>query len=205
MWRVALTGGIGTGKTVVLNHLRRLGVPVIDADEVAHAVIAPGTPGAAAVRTRFGPSVAAPDGGVDRTQLGELVFGDQKARRDLEGIVHPAVYQAIQSWLAECAARGEPLAVAEIPLLFETGHEGDFDRVIVTACEPGEQLRRVIDRGTSETDALRRIASQWPLDEKVRRADLVIRTDGTEADTRVRTEAAWRQLKSGAEPMVSGS
>jgi dephospho-CoA kinase len=205
MRRVALTGGIGTGKTVVLNHLRLLGVPVIDADAVAHAVMAPGTPGAAAVRTRFGPTVMAPDGGVDRARLGALVFGDQKARRDLEAIVHPAVYQAIESWLAACAARGEPLAVAEIPLLFETGHEGDFDRVVVTACGAAEQLRRVVERGASQDDARRRIASQWSLDEKVRRADLVIRTEGTEADTRDRTEAAWRQLVAGVAPRVSGS
>jgi dephospho-CoA kinase len=135
---------------------------------------------------------------VDRTRLGALVFGDPGARRDLEAIVHPGVYQAIQSWMAACAARGERLAVAEIPLLFETGHEGDFDRVVVTVCEAGEQLRRVVERGTSEEDARRRIASQWPLDEKVRRADFVIRTEGTEADTRVRTEAVWRQLFPGA-------
>ena len=205
MWRVALTGGIGTGKTVVLNHLRLLGVPVIDADEVAHAVIAAGTPGAAAVQTRFGSSVMAPDGGVDRARLGALVFRDPVARRDLEAIVHPAVYQAIQSWMAARAARGETLAVAEIPLLFETGHEGDFDRVVVAACEPAEQLRRVVERGADEEDARRRIASQWPLDEKVRRSDLVIRTEGTVADTRARTEAVWRQLVSGAALRASGS
>lgn len=205
MWRVALTGGIGTGKTVVRDHLRSLGVPVVDADELAHGVIAAGTPGAAAVRARFGPAVMAPDGGVDRRRLGSLVFDDASARRDLEAIVHPAVYQAIQTWMASCVARGDALAVAEIPLLFETGHEGDFDRVIVTACDAGEQLRRVVGRGTNAEDARRRIASQWPLDEKVRRADVVIRTDGTVADTRARTEAVWLALVSIAPANASGS
>jgi dephospho-CoA kinase len=194
MWRVALTGGIGTGKSTVLNTLRGLAVPVIDADDVAHAVIAAGTPGAQAVRARFGASVMLPDGAVDRRRLGALVFGDVAARRDLEAIVHPAAYQAIRLWMSACADRGGPLAVAEIPLLFETGHEHEFDRVVVTACEPDEQLRRVIERGAGEEDARRRMAAQWPLDEKVKRADFVIRTDGTLADTRARTETVWRQI-----------
>jgi dephospho-CoA kinase len=196
MLRVALTGGIGTGKSVVLEQLRALGARVLDADAVAHAVMAPGTPAAAAIRDRFGAAVVAPDGGVDRPALGAVVFSDEGARRDLESIVHPAVYDTIDAWMAACAREGAGVAVAEIPLLFETGHEADFDVVLVTACAPDEQVRRIVARGGTEADARRRMAAQWPLSDKEARADHVIRTDGSLAETRARAAEVWRRLRS---------
>lgn len=202
MLRVALTGGIGTGKTVVLGELRMRGVPVIEADELAHEAIAAGSPGAAAVHARFGSAVMLPDGGVDRLALGRIVFADPAARRDLEAIVHPRVYEAIDAWMNACEARGEPLAVAEIPLLFETGREADFDRVLVTACEADEQVRRVVGRGASDEEARQRVAAQWPLEDKVRRADVVIRTDGSLSETAARTDAAWRELLGSVPPAL---
>jgi len=195
MLRVALTGGIGTGKSVVLASFAELGTPVVEADTLAHDAIAPGTPGAAAVCQRFGDGVIGPDGGVDRVRLGALVFDDREARRDLEAIVHPAVYRAIDEWMRAQEASGARMAIAEIPLLFETGHEGDFACVVVTACGRDEQVRRAMARSNlREAEVRRRIAAQAPLDDKVRRADYVIWTDGTVEETRVRAAAVWDAL-----------
>jgi dephospho-CoA kinase len=184
MLRVALTGGIGTGKTHVLGRLAAAGVPVVDADRTVHALMEPDGAVAAAVAVRFGRGMLDPDGRVDRRRLGSLVFEDAAARRDLEAIVHPAVYAAIERWLGRTARDGAALAVADIPLLYETGRASAFDRVIVAACPPALQLARVTARdGISEADARLRLAAQLPIDEKTARADFVIRTDGTFEDT----------------------
>jgi len=186
--KVALTGGIATGKSWVLRRFAHAGVPTIDADVLAHRVIAPGTPGAESVLRRFGPAVRLVDGGIDRKTLGEIVFSDPAARRDLEAIVHPAVYEAVDGWFS--ALPSAPIAVADIPLLFETGHDEDFDVVVVTACEPHEQVRRLMARdGLSVVEAQQRIAAQLPLEDKIRRADHVIRTDGSHAHTDAQVDA----------------
>ncbi len=195
MLRVALTGGIGTGKTVVLGRFQELGAPVIEADVLAREALAPGTPGVRAVADRFGPGVIGADGRVDRRALGALVFADDRARRDLEAIVHPDVRRRLDTWMAERTAAGAAVAIVEIPLLFETGRERDFDVVLVTACDEDEQVRRVMARdGLSEPDVRRRLAAQLPIAEKVRRADHVIRTDGRREDTLARVDAVWRAL-----------
>jgi dephospho-CoA kinase len=195
MLKVAVTGGIGTGKSVVLAQLAACGAPVVDADAVVHEALRSGTPAAAEIRARFGEAVIAADGAVDRPRLGAIVFQDEQARRDLEAILHPAVYRAIEAWMRVQEAGGAPVAVAEIPLLFETGREGDFDCVVVTACDGEEQVRRAVGRaGLSEADARRRIAAQWPLAEKVRRADFVVRTDGTLEATRQTARAIWEAI-----------
>jgi dephospho-CoA kinase len=195
MLSVALTGGIGTGKSVALARFAELGTPVVEADALARDAIAPGTPGAAAVRLRFGDGVIGPEGQVDRSRLAALVFTDEQARRDLEAIVHPAVYRAIHEWMRAQEASGARMAIAEIPLLFETGREGDFACVVVTACAEAEQVRRAMARTSlSETEVRRRIEAQGPLDDNVRRADYVIWTDGTVEDTRVRAAAVWEAL-----------
>ena len=187
MLRVALTGGIGTGKSYCLGRFASLGVPTIDADELSREAVAPGTPGLAAVAARFGLGVLAADGALDRPALGRLVFGDSKARAALEAIVHPEVYRRIREWFANVPA-GTRIAIADIPLLFETGHQHDFDSVIVAACDPEEQVRRVMARDDlSDADARARLAAQWPIGEKVKRANRVIWTDRgfTETDRQV--------------------
>ena len=193
MRKVALTGGIATGKSWVRRRFAHHGVPTIDADTLAHAALAPGTPGAARIIERFGMAIRSPDGSIDRNALGGIVFGNAEARRHLEAIVHPVVYEAIEAWFA--ALPPAALAVADIPLLYETGHEADFDTVVVTACEPAEQVRRLTARdGLSLADARQRIEAQLPLAEKVRRADHVIRTDGTHAETDARVDALLATL-----------
>jgi dephospho-CoA kinase len=178
--KVALTGGIATGKSYVLEHFRRRGVPCLDADSLAHGVTAPGTEATTAIAARFGADVLAADGSVDRAKLGPIVFADPAARLDLEALVHPAVYRAITAGLRFFELLGESaLAVVDVPLLYESGHADDFDRVIVTACPPEMQRARLLERGLSEAEARQRVAAQWPPEEKARRATFVIRTDGT--------------------------
>jgi len=194
MVRVALTGGIATGKTTVMRLLQARQVPTIDADVLAREVVAPGTPGLGTLIERFGRDVLAPDGALDRRALAAVVFADPHARRDLERIVHPAVYAAITRWLHDLPPE-TPLAVADIPLLFETGREGDFDRVVVVACSPDEQVRRVMARDSvTDAEARARMAAQWPVDHKVARADHVIWTTGSFEETQRAVDQLVLQL-----------
>lgn len=194
MLRVALTGGIATGKSFCLARFAALGAAVIDADALAKEAVAPGSPGLAAVAERFGNGILREDGALDRPVLGRIVFGDAAARADLEAIIHPRVYRAIREWAANLPA-GTRIAMADIPLLFETGHVHDFDRVVVCACAPGEQLRRLLARDALSEEAARaRLAAQWPIDEKVARADYVVRTDGTFAETEAQIRTVFETL-----------
>ena len=192
----ALTGGIATGKSYCAARFAALGAAVIEADRLAREAVAPGTAGLAAVVTRFGAHVLQPDGTLDRSAVGRIVIADPIARADLEAIVHPEVYRRIREWSVNLPLR-TPLAVADIPLLFETGHEHDFEAVIVCACEPEEQVRRVITRDKlTEADARARIATQWPIADKVALADYVIRTDGTFRETDAQVDALFQRLSS---------
>jgi dephospho-CoA kinase len=189
MLRVALTGGIATGKSYCSGVFARLGVPVIDADVLAREAVAPGTRGLQAIAEQFGAHLVGADGALDRAALGRVVFADAKARAALEAIVHPEVYRRIREWFANLPA-GTHVAIADIPLLFETGQQHDFDAVVVCACAPSEQVRRVMARnGLSQADARARIDAQLPIEEKVARADYVIWTDRgfAETDAQVRT------------------
>lgn len=177
--RIALTGGIATGKSYVAARIKEAGVPIVDADILARDVVAPGTPGLAAVRKRFGPDSVRRDGTMDRVRIAQIVFKDKRARLDLEAIIHPAVQKAIDDFFAQLPKR-TPFAVADIPLLFETNREKQFDKVVVVACPRDMQLQRLIERNKlSKEDAERRLGAQLPIDEKVKKATFVIRTDGT--------------------------
>jgi dephospho-CoA kinase len=192
--RVALTGGLASGKSRVLRSLAQRGVPTADADRLAHEALMPATPAAAAVRARFGDGVVDADGGIDRRALAAIVFSDRDARLALEAIVHPAVYREIDRWFASLPSDA-PFGVADIPLLYETGHETDFDAVIVAACPPEEQLRRAMARDQlSRDEASARLAAQGPIDEKVRRADHVIWTTGSFEETEAQIEKLIVQL-----------
>ena len=197
MLRVALTGGIATGKSHVLDQLRKRGIPCLDADTLAHGVTAAGTEATAAIGARFGADVIEEDGAVNRAALGRIVFADPAARKDLEAIVHPAVYRAILAGLKGFELIGDyPLAVVDIPLLYETGAAAQFNRVIVTTCPPEMQIARLVARGMSEGDARLRIEAQWPTARKAGRADFVITTDGTFAETDGQIERVLRSLRS---------
>jgi dephospho-CoA kinase len=195
--QVALTGGIATGKSYCLQRFGALGAPTIDADHLARLAVAPGSPGLQAVAQRFGTDMVRADGTLDRAALARIVFSDRAARADLEAIVHPDVYRRIRDWFAQLPF-DTAVAIADIPLLFETGHEHDFDAVVLAACTPEEQLRRLVARdGLPEADARARLDAQWPIDEKVRRAHYVIRTDGGFTQTDQEIERVYRRLARG--------
>jgi len=197
MLKVALTGGIATGKSHVLEQFRRHGVPCLDADSLAHGVMAPGTEATSAIAARFGDGILAADRSVDRVKLGAIVFADSAARHELEALVHPAVYRAITAGLRFFEQHDRsPFAVVDIPLLYESGHAEDFDRVIVTDCPPALQLARLVGRGLTDDEARQRLDAQWPTGEKVRRATYVIRTDGTLEETDAQVERILERLRS---------
>jgi dephospho-CoA kinase len=174
-------------------------VPTIDSDTLAREAVAVGTPGLAAVVDRFGQEVLTPSGVLDRQKLASIVFMDPVARRDLEAIVHPAVRQATDAWFDSLDPARHSIAIADIPLLYEVGRERDFDAVIVTAVDAETQVRRVMDRdGATEVEARQRLAAQLPIDEKVRRADFVIETDGTFEQTNEQVRRVLEQLEADA-------
>lgn len=196
MLKIALTGGIATGKSYVLEQFRKRGVPCLDADQLAHGVMSAGTEATQAIAARFGSDVLAADGAVDRKKLGPIVFADAAARRDLEAIVHPAVRRAIAAGLrAFELLGGAPFALVDVPLLYETGYSSQFDRVVVTACLPDLQITRLVGRGMSEQEGRQRLAAQMPAVEKAARADFVIQTDGSFEETNQQVEKVLQNLR----------
>ncbi len=196
MCRVVLTGGIATGKSYVLDRFAALGVPTIDADQLAHATVAPDGPAWQGVADRFGAGMFDDQGQLDRRKLGTLVFADDTARAALNAIVHPHVRVAINRWFVDLEPAGAPpLGIVAIPLFYESPRIEAVDRVIVTACHDETQLARVVARGLTEDEARQRIGAQLPTPEKVRRADYAIWTDGTHAETgRQVEEIFWKLL-----------
>ncbi len=197
MLRVALTGGIASGKSYVLARLAAKGVPTVDADTVAHQALAAGSPLVSRITARFGRRILGADGSVDRRALGALVFANPKARTDLEAILHPEIFRRIDEWFTVLPE--SDLAVADIPLLFETHHEGLFDRVIVTTCSPARQIERLKERnGLTEEEARQRLQTQWPIEEKARRAHYLIETSGTFEETDKQVDRVFAALTSEA-------
>jgi dephospho-CoA kinase len=197
MLRVALTGGIATGKSHVLSEFRKRGVPCLDADELAHGVTTAGTEATSQIAERFGRDVLDSSGAVDRQKLGAIVFADQAARRALEAIVHPAVYRAIAAGMRAFELLDHsPIAIADVPLLYETNHAGDFDRVIATVCPQSMQIERLKERGLSDAEAEQRLAAQMSADEKALRADYIIQTDDTLESTNAQVDQILEILKS---------
>ncbi|HEY0523752.1 MAG TPA: dephospho-CoA kinase [Stellaceae bacterium] len=173
---LGLTGSIGMGKSTAAAMLRRLGVPVHDADATVHRLMAPGGRAVPAVSAAF-PDVLTPTGGIDRRALGARVFGDRAALRRLESILHPMVGAAERRFLARQARRRARLVVLDIPLLFETGGDRRCDAVIVVTAPPFLQRARVMRRpGMTEGKLAAILAKQMPDAEKRRRADFVVPT-----------------------------
>lgn len=194
MRHVGLTGGIGSGKSTVAAILRELGACVIDSDEGARAVVEPGTEGFEQVVAEFGPGIVA-GGRLDRKALAAQVFGDPRALRQLNAIVHPLVRRWSAEQLAAAAERGEAVVVSDIPLLFENGLDRAFETVVLVHVPPETQVRRLVDgRGFSERDARARIAAQMPIDEKVPRATVVIDNSGSREHTREQVQRLWERL-----------
>lgn len=187
MLRIGLTGGIASGKSTVERLFAAHGVPIIDSDVIAREVVAPGTPGLAQVRARFGDEVLLPDGSLDRRALRRLVFADPAARRDLEAIVHPLIRSAMAE---RSAAAGGPYQINVIPLLVEGGRRATLERVLVVDCPEALQIARVMQRDhITEAEARAILAAQVSRSERLAAADDVIVNDGDEAALQAQVDA----------------
>jgi dephospho-CoA kinase len=178
MIRLGLTGGIGMGKSTAAELLAKRGAKVSDSDVLARELVEPGQAALAEIVEAFARGVLREDGSLDRAKVGEMVFGDLAAREKLEAILHPRIREAWQARLDDWAAAGERLAVAVIPLLFETQAEASFDRIVCVACSPEVQRERLQSRGWSDGEIELRLAAQMEIDEKMKRSDHVVWTDG---------------------------
>jgi len=192
---VGLTGGIACGKTVIRQRFEAQGVPTLDADRVVHGLFTPGTEVTQAVGARFGANVLAADGSVDRKALGALVFQDAAARESLEAIVHPKVFEAIETFLDNSRHQSAAIAVVDAALMVETTSYERYDRIVVAYCPSEVQQQRLMTRdGLSREQAQRRIDAQMPVEEKRDLADYVIDTSGTLEQTLQQTDKVLEQL-----------
>ncbi len=180
----AITGGIACGKSALAGCLAVLGVDILDADDVVHRLQASGGPAIEPIREQFGNEAIDQSGAVDRKWLGERVFADVEARMRLNAVVHPLVRACFGQW-RDRLGPGQ-LGAGVIPLLFETGWQSDWDTVVCITCPADEQWRRLEGRGLTQEAIRQRIASQWPQERKARRADHVVRNDGTTEELMVK-------------------
>nr|WP_246525164.1 dephospho-CoA kinase [Geomobilimonas luticola] len=191
---IGLTGGIASGKSTAAKILAELGAEVIDADQLARDVVRPGEPAYRAIVAAFGTDVLNEDGTINRAALGAIVFADPAARRRLESITHPAIARLAENSLAELRRRGTRLAVYMAPLLIEAGITGRVDEVWVVYVDSDTQVRRLMQReGLSAADALQRISSQMPMEEKRKLARVVIDNRGTKADLARTIRETWER------------
>ncbi|MDX1443609.1 MAG: dephospho-CoA kinase [Gammaproteobacteria bacterium] len=175
MLRIALTGGIASGKSTVAELFETLGVPVIHTDQVARDVVAPGSEGLQSVVNAFGEVILDETGNLDRKALRQRIFTDPSARKTLESILHPLIHDHVESELQAAEHAGHDYAIVEIPLLAETGAAEKYDRVLVVDCSETEQRRRLMERDqVSEDDADAALASQASREERLALADDVI-------------------------------
>ncbi len=178
-----LTGGIASGKSTVSARFRARGLPIVDADEVAREVVAPGSEGLRAVVAAFGEGVLGPDGALDRKALAAVVFGDDAKRKQLNSILHPRIGAASAAKLGALAETGAPLACYDAALLVENGLADAFRPLVVVAAPEALQIARIVERdGATEDEARARIRAQKPLSDKVAVADFVIDNAGTLAE-----------------------
>ncbi|MEZ0112738.1 dephospho-CoA kinase [Catenulispora sp. EB89] len=190
---VGLTGGIGSGKSEVLNRLKARGATVVDADLAARRVVEPGTDGYDAVVKEFGSEVVGPDGALDRPKLGAIVFADPERLAALNAIVHPRVAALMAEW-ADAAPEGG-IVVYDIPLLVEGGADRGYAAVIVVdADEEVRYARLLANRGMSRADAAARMAAQASREDRLAAADYVIANNGSLEDLDQETDRVWSEL-----------
>ncbi|MBE87603.1 MAG: dephospho-CoA kinase [Verrucomicrobiales bacterium] len=178
MIRLGITGGVGMGKSMASKLLYERGFKVTDSDEIARALVEPGKPALEEIVKAFGPEVLMDNGGLNRKKVSELVFSDTSKRITLEGILHPVIRKIWQHSLNVWAAQNEKLGVVVLPLLYEKAYEMHFDKVVCIACSEEVQRDRLCQRGWSDLEIDRRIKAQLLTEEKKRRADYVVWTDG---------------------------
>jgi len=198
VWSIGLTGGIGCGKSKVAECLEQLGLRRLDTDRVAREVVEPGTEGLRRLVAEFGPAVLLADDSLDRKRLAQIVFADAEKRERLERILHPLIWERVETFLKDCKSRGDH-SVTEVPLLFENQRRSTFDTVWVVATTPELQKHRLAERNQwSDAEIESRIASQMPLKEKIQLADQVLMNTDTLDALCAQVDKLWSRLESGA-------
>jgi len=193
---VGITGGIACGKTTATEHLQTLGALVLDADVESRAVTAPGGIALPAIREKFGDGVFNEDGTLDRHALGRIVFADIDMRHALEAIIHPMVQHKMMADLHEAGRNGESIVFLSVPLLYETGMDALCDETWVLALDRETQIKRLTERDSMDVEAAeRRIDSQMNPEERIAKANVVIRTNRSIEQTRTELSALYRDLK----------
>lgn len=195
-YRVGLTGGIGSGKSAVGHMLTDRGAVVIDADQVARDVVAPGTDGLAALVSEFGPQILAPDGSLDRPGLARYAFADEQATARLNAIVHPLIAERTATLMG--AVGPGSIIVHEVPLLAELGLASAYDLVVVVDAPDEVRLARLIDRGMEPGDAAARMGSQASREDRLAIADVVLDNAGTQDELSAQVDALWAQIRAAA-------
>ena len=197
MLKVGLTGGIASGKSTVGRMFGELGCRVIDSDLITRKLFEVGDPVNAGVAAAFGSSVVVSDGGIDRRILGELIFKNPELRQKLNSLVHPAIKKRQADWLARLAVEdSHSIGIVEAALMIEVGTYKDYDKVIVVKCSPDVQRKRLRERsGLTPEQIESRIASQMPIEEKLKVADFVIDNSADPGTTRQQVQEVYRQLR----------
>lgn len=197
---IGLTGNIASGKSVVASMFRELGAVVIDADQVARLVVEPGQPAWKEIVERFGKEVLNPDGTINRSRLGEIVFRDEEKREELNRITHPRIIERIKEIIEKYRKEGAKIVIIEAALIVEKGGmKPIIDNLIVVTADEETQMRRLTQMvGLSQEDALLRIKSQMPTSEKIKHATYVIDNSGGLEETREQVKKVWEMIKSEA-------
>ena len=190
---IGLTGGIGMGKSTSADLLARQGVPIIDTDAIARDIVEPGQPALLELAAAFGQDILATNGTLRRAELAKKVFGDPALRQQLEGILHPRIRERWLNQVERWRLEGRPCGVVVIPLLFETGAETQFDKIVCTACTAESQRERLLKRGWSQEESSARMRAQWPVEKKMSLSNFVVWTEGA-----VESHAAqWERILAG--------
>lgn len=195
MLRIGLTGGIATGKSTVSNYLKELAYPLIDADVIARQLVEPGQEGLERLVVRFGREILDESGALNRQVFGQRLFGDAQLRQEVDQLLHPLIYEALEAESQRLAQAGAQLAFFDIPLLYETGYDQKMDQVWVVYLPHDLQVERLMARnGWGQDQAEAAIASQASIEAKRQRADLVIDNQGTLAATFAQVDQALSRL-----------
>jgi dephospho-CoA kinase len=195
---LGITGGLATGKSLVTRLLRAKGAVTFSADEAARAILTPGGPVLHAIAQAFGPEMIRADGTLDRERLGQRIFADPQDRARLEQITHPPILRLLHAQIegAQADLPAETVIAVEVPLLFEKHLENWFERIAVVAASESVQVARLRARsGLAAAEARRRLAAQWPMADKIARADHVIANDGSLQDVAEAVDALWKRLQ----------
>ena len=195
MYRIGLTGGVGSGKSTVSSYMHELGIPVIDGDKLAREAVIPGSRAMAEMRKAFGPHIFLPDGSLNRLKMGEIVFNDEEKRQKLNSIIHPFIWHRTREELIRAQEEGSPVVVLDMPLLLEISWQLRVEEVWLVEVPLEVQIARVISRdGFTREQVMERIGKQMPTTNKMNYADVIIDNSRSVEDTRRQVREALKHV-----------